>query len=387
MTNTQSPAPGVAAEVTIEQLMALVDEHGQHRWDTAWNERADHSKDAERNDKQAVAARAKIESALRAALQASVAAVEPANCPAQVRSLIDRLRNASKITKSFVLGDTLDQAADLIESLTAHPLPAQVQAAITISDIIGVAGIAGLKAAPVMRKLKAAGFDVTLNQPLAADHIAALIGMPPHQLPAQVQAAEVSYEQFDALWMLFEQYASEFNAAGKQETLTQKRAEIDAWLVNFAQGRTPAPGMAGGVGAIKETDQRDKMLDARRYEVLRTCRGQEHDPLFCVRDEEGNALWGGDLDHALDEAIAYEQDIYGEDADRDALKQSTAPRPSPAPQAAGAPVEKLLTVINDAWANYERMGEVCPFEGQPMIYAATLEEIHDAAIEAGRAGS
>jgi len=40
--------------------------------------------------------------------------------------------------------------------------------------------------------------------------------------------------------------------------------------------------------------------------------------------------------------------------------------------------EALLTKIDDAWANYERMGEICPFEGQPMIYAATLEEIHEA---------
>jgi len=40
--------------------------------------------------------------------------------------------------------------------------------------------------------------------------------------------------------------------------------------------------------------------------------------------------------------------------------------------------DALITKIDDAWANYERMGEVCPFEGQPMIYAATLEEIHEA---------
>jgi hypothetical protein len=40
-----------------------------------------------------------------------------------------------------------------------------------------------------------------------------------------------------------------------------------------------------------------------------------------------------------------------------------------------AALEALLTRIDDAWANYERMGEVCSFEGQPMIYASTLEEI------------
>ena len=63
---------------------------------------------------------------------------------------------------------------------------------------------------------------------------------------------------------------------------------------------------------IKETDARDKDLDARRYDVLRTCRGMEHDPLFAVYDDEGHVLWGGDLDHAIDEAIIYAQDIYGD---------------------------------------------------------------------------
>ena len=63
---------------------------------------------------------------------------------------------------------------------------------------------------------------------------------------------------------------------------------------------------------IKETDARDKDLDARRYDVLRTCRGMEHAPLFAVYDDEGHVLWGGDLDHAIDEAIIYAQDIYGD---------------------------------------------------------------------------
>lgn len=40
-----------------------------------------------------------------------------------------------------------------------------------------------------------------------------------------------------------------------------------------------------------------------------------------------------------------------------------------------AALEILLTRIDDAFTNYERMGAVCEFEGQPMIYAATLEEI------------
>lgn len=38
--------------------------------------------------------------------------------------------------------------------------------------------------------------------------------------------------------------------------------------------------------------------------------------------------------------------------------------------------------VLDAFANYERMGEVCPFEGNPMIYASTLVELAELAREA-----
>lgn len=40
---------------------------------------------------------------------------------------------------------------------------------------------------------------------------------------------------------------------------------------------------------------------------------------------------------------------------------------------------KVANAVNDAMTNYERMGEVCPFEGQPMIYADTLTELGDLA--------
>jgi hypothetical protein len=36
---------------------------------------------------------------------------------------------------------------------------------------------------------------------------------------------------------------------------------------------------------------------------------------------------------------------------------------------------ELRKRVLEAWANYERMGEVCSFEGNPMICASTLEEI------------
>jgi len=39
----------------------------------------------------------------------------------------------------------------------------------------------------------------------------------------------------------------------------------------------------------------------------------------------------------------------------------------------------VVRMAFDALNNYERMGEVCPFEGQPMIYAETLVEIGEAA--------
>jgi len=45
-------------------------------------------------------------------------------------------------------------------------------------------------------------------------------------------------------------------------------------------------------------------------------------------------------------------------------------------------VRVLQDVISDAWANYQRFGEVCLFEGQPMIYASVLEEIHQAYLTA-----
>lgn len=47
-----------------------------------------------------------------------------------------------------------------------------------------------------------------------------------------------------------------------------------------------------------------------------------------------------------------------------------------------AEIERLREVAvmaTDALNNYERMGEVCSFEGQPMIYAETLVEIAEAA--------
>lgn len=39
----------------------------------------------------------------------------------------------------------------------------------------------------------------------------------------------------------------------------------------------------------------------------------------------------------------------------------------------------VAVMATDALSNYERMGEVCPFEDQPMIYADTLVEIGEAA--------
>lgn len=41
--------------------------------------------------------------------------------------------------------------------------------------------------------------------------------------------------------------------------------------------------------------------------------------------------------------------------------------------------EQLIQAVLDAHANYERMGEICPFEGHPMIYASVLEELAEIA--------
>lgn len=42
-------------------------------------------------------------------------------------------------------------------------------------------------------------------------------------------------------------------------------------------------------------------------------------------------------------------------------------------------LREVAVMATDALSNYERMGEVCSFEGQPMIYAETLVEIAEAA--------
>ena len=46
---------------------------------------------------------------------------------------------------------------------------------------------------------------------------------------------------------------------------------------------------------------------------------------------------------------------------------------------------RLLGRISDAMSEYERSGEICTFEGQPMIYAYTLVEIAEIASEAQHA--
>jgi len=44
--------------------------------------------------------------------------------------------------------------------------------------------------------------------------------------------------------------------------------------------------------------------DAERYRWLRRWKGQEHEPPFTVHHELDGTLWGGDLDAAIDDAIA-----------------------------------------------------------------------------------
>lgn len=48
---------------------------------------------------------------------------------------------------------------------------------------------------------------------------------------------------------------------------------------------------------------------ARRYQILRSCRGQEHDPNICVMHLDGNDLiFGDELDRLLDDIIEEEQE-------------------------------------------------------------------------------
>lgn len=48
----------------------------------------------------------------------------------------------------------------------------------------------------------------------------------------------------------------------------------------------------------------DVVRDAARYQWLRRWKGQEHEPPFTVQHEVDGTLWGGDLDAAVDAAIA-----------------------------------------------------------------------------------
>lgn len=59
-----------AAGADVAALMAMIDDHGGHRWSTGYNEGANHVASATKNDKDAQKARAALESALRLALAA-----------------------------------------------------------------------------------------------------------------------------------------------------------------------------------------------------------------------------------------------------------------------------------------------------------------------------
>ena len=57
---------------------------------------------------------------------------------------------------------------------------------------------------------------------------------------------------------------------------------------------------------LSRLDAENKALraDAERYGWLRRWKGQEHEPLFTVQHEIDGTLWGGDLDAAIDAAMA-----------------------------------------------------------------------------------
>ena len=56
--------------------------------------------------------------------------------------------------------------------------------------------------------------------------------------------------------------------------------------------------------AKPEARQHPDTQDAERYRWLRRWKGQEHEPPFTVHHELDGTLWGGDLDAAIDDAIA-----------------------------------------------------------------------------------
>jgi hypothetical protein len=444
-TSNTNPAPDVAVEAVVKDLMELIDRHGGLRWNAAWDEHADRDEDAKGHDKAAVAVRAQIETALRAALarpqevagvtDAEIAEVSKKHWISSepggrvhtfAREILALAASRAPVavgvepTKLWLWKNFVDGKPEYWAFDNPFPINLNDGDPQTLGQPCGYAvfkpsrqGRTDVSEEQVLRDIAGARPEKVENYipgwvrlELMVSPEGEMHAIGGERGPGEGDTPYIGLERIKSAtpsagaggsvgaepavcpgckgqgggdgWIANEndrsgqsdyrgwidcedcnpntqpaQHAAPVQTRTKAgvlhfltpEQMADEIIRLDAALAAHplqAQDAAPVEPMPKPV--IRETGQRDQMLDARRYETLRHCRGQEHDPLFCVRDEEGNALWGGDLDDALDEAIAYAQDIYGEDADREALKKG-----SPALQSARDPDEEVMEQIAAQW--------------------------------------
>ena len=95
--------------------------------------------------------------------------------------------------------------------------------------------------------------------------------------------------------MLQEVAACGPTANGPDEQQANAELIAEAFNVHNVTGMTPSQLL----DCLNESQ-----MDAARYRWLRRWKGQEHEPLFTVQHEMDGALWGGDLDAAIDDALS-----------------------------------------------------------------------------------
>lgn len=337
MTNTQSPAPGVAAEVM--RLMDLVGDY------------AEAFKDKDLNEARAVWN--KLEGEISTSLQASAATVEPVAWKWEVLPGTEHYKRKGNkegvyLEDPATLGIPMNHPSYRWTKLyTAPPLPAQVQAAET-----GIAEKLRAALAELLTRceeVKAAlDKDISLGEPVhplssrltwpMSTAIGALREYA-SRTPAQGMATELSDEALIAV------------QKGIGQTFLSHEARIMLMRAAIAADRAlrGAPGMAGGVVPSG--------LMALLVEL--------QDAGYCDVD--------GDFQYTLPSAV------------REAVKAHlAAPHPSPAPQAVGAIANmRGLHVLRGAIAMLREEAVYRDDEGED---TDALEELL-AAIEAGRAGS
>ena len=123
------------------------------------------------------------------------------------------------------------------------------------------------------------------------------------------------------------------------------------------------PALAAPVPSEDGTDFVDEwrrlalQFDGHRMQALGHLKSILHDP---------------EIDRTAAIAFVSGPPLSGEEVLAQRIAALAAQQPTPA---ASPDSDSLREAVLTAWAQYEKMGEVCPFEGQPMIYASTLEDL------------